>query len=216
LGAREEERGGASEKCAEFTGRRLECVPTGTGVGGSPTTSSPSTPSVGAGRSRAACMSGAVLESRSRQSPCPRDPQRANTRDPEISPNQRVCRTRRRARCPKGEEEGAPRGWTRRGSPRLRHAPGRTHHFATVEIRKSIGGGYAAGHARRSVPRSSASPSGDSWHTGDGGALPLGERDDRGRPAIEGCPFRVSVVALANLVGIDRLRRGPLPPSRDG
>jgi hypothetical protein len=53
----------------------------GPGVGGSRTTSSPSTPSVGPGRSRAAYRSGAVLESRSRQPTLPREPQQANTRD---------------------------------------------------------------------------------------------------------------------------------------
>ena len=110
VGAREEERGGALGDARGVTGRRLEGVPTGTGVGGSPTTSSPSTPSVGPGRSRAACMSGAVLESRSRQSPCPRDPQRANTRDPESFPesagllNAQACKMseRGRGRCAPG------------------------------------------------------------------------------------------------------------------
>ena len=89
--------------------RRLEGGPARTGVGGSRTTSSPSTPSVGPGRSRAAYASGAVLESRSRQPTLPRDPQQANTRDPEIfSQNRRVCQRRRRARCPKGKREVRP------------------------------------------------------------------------------------------------------------
>jgi hypothetical protein len=65
--------------------RRLEDWPARIGIGGSRTTSSPSTPSVGRGRSRAAYASGAVLESRSRQPTFPRDPRLANTRDAEIS-----------------------------------------------------------------------------------------------------------------------------------
>lgn len=55
-------------------------------VGGSPTTSSPSTPSVGPAAHAPPNASGAVLESRSRQPTFPRDPQQANTLDASRSP----------------------------------------------------------------------------------------------------------------------------------
>jgi hypothetical protein len=149
--------------------RRLEGWPTRTGVGGSRTTSSPSTPSVGPGRSCAAYTSGAVLESRSRQPTFPREPQQVNTQDAEISPKTggsakgagvQEARLKGDVRPGAGFAAALPLRGTLRGalctsataairmSPRDYRPPARRHSYSV-----------------RSTPRSSASSSGPSVST---------------------------------------------------
>ena len=146
------EGGAASGKCAanrgsvrsreghDRQGSARQPRPRRHGHGSSPITSSPSTPSVGPGGSRAAYGSGAVLTSRSRQPTSPREPQRANTRDAGISQNRRFCQERRRANSPKGKSERCP-GLERRGPTRCGTLRGALTTSATAATKGKNGDG---------------------------------------------------------------------------